>query len=434
MREQRKQVLLPKLRFPEFRDAGEWEKTKLGDIGKFIGGGTPSKENNGYWEGKNPWISSSDISEDSIHDIKISRFITDEAIQETATKLVPANSILLVSRVGVGKLAVTKKPICTSQDFTSFTPTKDDLVFVAYYLKSLKNAFLALNQGMAIKGFTKEDVSSLEICLPNLIEQQKIAGCLTSVDELITAEAQKLDALKVHKKGLMQQLFPIEGETLPKLRFPEFQEAGEWEPKQLIDILSPTIREVAKPSSTYLALGIRSHGKGTFHKPNQIPERNSMNRLYLVHRDDLIVNITFAWEGAIAIAGDEDHCSYVSHRFPTYSFKPSVSMPTFFRYVITNKSFVYKLGLISPGGAGRNRVMNKNDFLKIFALLPSLSEQQKIADCLSSLDDLITAQTQKLAALKAHKKGLMQQLFPSIGGVDGEAGRGGRPVVDEAQG
>jgi type I restriction enzyme S subunit len=208
MCEQRKKALLPKLRFPEFREAGEWEKTKLGGIGKFTGGGTPNKENNGYWEGKNPWISSSDISEDSIHDIKISRFITDEAIQETATKLVPANSILLVSRVSVGKLAVTKKPICTSQDFTSFTPTKDDLVFVAYYLKSLKNAFLSLNQGMAIKGFTKEDVSSLEICLPKLIEQQKIADCLASLDDLITAQTQKLDTLKTHKKGLLQQLFP----------------------------------------------------------------------------------------------------------------------------------------------------------------------------------------------------------------------------------
>lgn len=199
---------VPRLRFPEFREAGEWAEAKLGDTGKFTGGGTPNKENASYWEGNNPWISSSDIFEDSVHDITISRFISDEAVQKTATKLVPANSILLVSRVGVGKLAITKQPICTSQDFTSFTPAKDDLVFMAYYLKSLKNTFLSFNQGMAIKGFTKEDVSSLEICFPQLREQQKIADCLSFIDELITAQAQKIDMLIAHKKGLMQQLFP----------------------------------------------------------------------------------------------------------------------------------------------------------------------------------------------------------------------------------
>jgi type I restriction enzyme S subunit len=94
-----------------------------------------------------------------------------------------------------------------------------------------------------------------------------------------------------------------------------------------------------------------------------------------------------------------------------------VSTSAFFRYVIINKTFVYKLGLISPGGAGRNRVMNKKDFLQLTVLLPDTKEQQKIADCLSSLDDLITLQAKKLDALKAHKKGLMQQLFPASGEV-----------------
>ena len=140
-----------------------------------------------------------------------------------------------------------------------------------------------------------------------------------------------------------------------------------------------------------------------------------MDRLYVVHRNDLIVNITFAWEGAIAIADDSDHGCYVSHRFPTYEFKSGISSPDFFRYVITDKAFVFRLGVISPGGAGRNRVMNKNDFLSISTLLPSVSEQQKIADCLSSVDALIAAEADKLDALKDHKKGLMQQLFPAPG-------------------
>ncbi len=161
----KKMKLIPELRFPEVRKDGEWAEKELGEIGKFTGGGTPIKNKDSYWTGKYPWISSSDIAEDSIHQIKISRFITEQAIQESATKIVPANSILLVSRVGVGKLAFTTEPICTSQDFTNLTPTKDNIVFLAYYLKAHKEDLLAFNQGMAIKGFTKKDVESLKIFL-----------------------------------------------------------------------------------------------------------------------------------------------------------------------------------------------------------------------------------------------------------------------------
>jgi type I restriction enzyme S subunit len=205
------------------------------------------------------------------------------------------------------------------------------------------------------------------------------------------------------------------GGPVPKLRFPEFRDAQAWQTVALKDVLRPTSREVAKPESSYTGLGLRSHGKGTFQKADQDPDKIAMDRLYVVHRDDLIVNITFAWEGAIAIANDSDHGLYVSHRFPTYEFKSGVSSPDFFRYVITDKAFVYRLGVISPGGAGRNRVMNKNDLLRISTLLPSVSEQQKIADCLSSIDTLIAAEAEKLEALKDHKKGLMQQLFPAPG-------------------
>ena len=205
--------VIPKLRFPEFQTALGWENKTLGSLGTFTGGGTPSKNNYNYWNGQNPWISSSDISDESIYTIRINRFISDLAIKESATKIVPKNSILLVSRVGVGKLAITKDLICTSQDFINITPSKDNLVFLAYALKAMKGKFLSLNQGMAIKGFTKDDLVNLEISLPSTPkEQQKIADCLSSIDELINLREQKLTVLKQHKKGLMQQLFPSHNE------------------------------------------------------------------------------------------------------------------------------------------------------------------------------------------------------------------------------
>jgi type I restriction enzyme S subunit len=208
---------------------------------------------------------------------------------------------------------------------------------------------------------------------------------------------------------------PSKSRLTPKLRFPEFRDEPGWIEKCLQEAISPMVREKLKPAVPYTGLGIRSHGKGTFVKADEDPKKNAMDYLYEVKTDDLIVNITFAWEGAIAIARPKDDGALVSHRFPTYTFNRDVAIPEFFQHIISSNKFVYKLGVISPGGAGRNRVLNKNDFIKIKTFIPKVDEQQKIADCLRSINDRIDAESQKLDALKAHKKGLMEQLFPREG-------------------
>lgn len=206
--------LVPRLRFPEFRDAGEWVEDTLENRGCFTGGGTPNKGNQAFWRGNFPWVSSSDISEDTIHHIEITKFITKGAIEKSATKVVPRNSLLIVARVAVGKVAVTIDEISTSQDFINFTPQIDDVIFLGYYLKYNKNVLLGFSQGMAIQGFTKNDIATLILSFPaNRQEQQKIAACLTALDDLISAQTQKIAELKTHKRGLMQQLFPAVDEA-----------------------------------------------------------------------------------------------------------------------------------------------------------------------------------------------------------------------------
>jgi type I restriction enzyme S subunit len=201
---------VPKYRFKEFVKDGEWVENKLGDLGQLLGGGTPDRSNSSYWIGDIPWISSSDIKEDNIHNISITRFINKNAIKESATKVIPKGSVLFVSRVGVGKLAISKEEICTSQDFTNFVPKKDVLnFFIGYYFSSNKNLLQSLNQGTSIKGFSKSDLESIKFPYPKTQkEQQKIASCLSTLDEIITAQAEKIEQLKLHKKGLMQGLFP----------------------------------------------------------------------------------------------------------------------------------------------------------------------------------------------------------------------------------
>ena len=186
---------------------GEWETTTLGQTGKFIGGCTPSKENSEFWEGSIPWISSSDLTEESIFKINITRFISQNALNQSATKLVPANSILIVSRVGVGKVAITPNEICTSQDFTSLTLHKGSSIFFAYLIKSLTPYLLEMNQGTSIKGFIKDDLANLELKIPCIEEQTKIANFLSAIDQKIEVVAQQIEQAKTWKKGLLQQMF-----------------------------------------------------------------------------------------------------------------------------------------------------------------------------------------------------------------------------------
>ena len=405
-----KSPLVPKLRFPDFRGTGGWAIPKLGSIGFFTGGGTPSKDKTDYWIGVNPWVSSSDVFEDGIHDISISRYISDEAVQATATKVVPANSILLVSRVGVGKLAISRTPICTSQDFTNFTPAKDNLVFLAYCIKSLKAKLLAFNQGMAIKGFTKDDVSNLGIPLPKLAEQQKIADCLSSLDELIAAQARKVDALKTHKKGLMQQLFPREGETQPRRRFPEFRDAGKWEKMTLGTAANFYNGRAYKQEELLDAGKYKVLRVGNFFTNNNWYHSNlELDETKYCEDGDLL----YAWSasfGPRVWRGEKTIYHYHIWKVVEHS-----GIDKQFLFIILEHE-TERMKAKTTNGLGIMHI-TKGAIEGWESFFPGLAEQRKIADRLINLDGVIAAEARKLELLAEHKKALMQQIFPSIDGI-----------------
>jgi type I restriction enzyme S subunit len=203
-----KNINVPKLRFKEF--SGDWEERKLGNLGDFQGGGTPSTTDESYWVGNIPWVSSSDIIEGDIKNIKISKFVNTKAIKESATKLIPQNSLLFVSRVGVGKLAIACTDLCTSQDFTNLTLKNESSYFIGSYFLSKTNLLEKYSQGTSIKGFTTGDLKTLKLVLPTKPEQEKIAAFLTSVDTRIEQITKKESLLKQYKKGVMQKIFSQE--------------------------------------------------------------------------------------------------------------------------------------------------------------------------------------------------------------------------------
>ena len=187
-------------------------------------------------------------------------------------------------------------------------------------------------------------------------------------------------------------------------------EYPEWSQARLEDIIFSCLHEVKKPSKPYWRLGIRSHGKGTFHEYVDDPDKIGMDKLYEVKNDMLIVNITFAWEHAISVTTEKDAGKLVSHRFPTYMFKEN-ALKNFYKYYILLPRFKKFLVDCSPGGAGRNRVLNKRAFLEIPIMIPLLEEQKIISEFLMIMDKKIEKEQEKLELLNQYKKGLLQQMF-----------------------
>jgi type I restriction enzyme S subunit len=296
--------------------------------------------------------------------------------------------------------------------------------FGGYLFKShaIRKQIQKESQGAKVLGLSGGRFAKITIPFPSdKAEQQKIADCLASLDELITLEAQKLDTLKTHKKGLMQQLFPAEGETLPKLRFPEFRDAGEWKKRKISSLLVRSVNPLSvEGEETYREIGIRSHGKGIFHKEPVLGKALGDKRVFRVAENAFVLNIVFAWEQAVAVTTAAERGMIASHRFPMYKPEERKSDVNFIKYFFLTNKGKELLGIASPGGAGRNKTLGQKEFEKSEFLSPGkVEEQTAIARCLSSADDLITTQTQKLAAFKTHKKGLMQQLFPVLDEVQG---------------
>ena len=258
--------------------------------------------------------------------------------------------------------------------------------------------------GISVYSVSKTALSKVKLPLPPLHEQKSIALILSLMDSSINRTNSLIAKKELQKKWLMQNL--LSG----KKRLLGF-EKEKWKIKMLEDVLLPVSRPIDKPNSTFRALGIRSHGKGTFLKNDFEPDKIEMDTLYIVRENDLIINITFAWEGAIAIAGNNDDGALVSHRFPTFAFNPDNGILDYFKHYILQPKFRYLLDLISPGGAGRNRVLNKKDFLKLEVRIPSPEEQTAIAKVLQCADKEINLLKTKLEILQDQKKGLMLQLL-----------------------
>jgi type I restriction enzyme S subunit len=307
----------------------------------------------------------------------------------------------------------------TSQDLPAFDFSADYSPQWFLYYQSREHFYNALEKkmtGTGSKRLNEKVFLAQEVFVPTKREQQKIAECLSSLDELIGAESQKLDALKAHKKGLMQQLFPREGEPLPRLRFPEFQSAPEWEEKKLEDLAQRASGHTPNKSHpeyynggikwVSLADSRRLDNGLIFETEIEISEQGIENSSAVLHPAGTVLISRDAGIGKSAIM----NCPMaVSQHFIVWRCDSSQLSNWFLYYVLQKLKPLFER--VAMGST--IKTIGLLFFKELRLTVPSRAEQQHIATCLSSLDDLIAAQNAKLEALKTHKQGLMQRLFPS---------------------
>lgn len=399
-----KSALVPRLRFPEFREAGEWDC----ELGGVLFDQISNKDHNSDL----PVLA---ITQEhgavprSLIDYHVS--VADKSIE--GYKVVEIGDFIISLRSFQGGIEYSRyKGICSPAYVILRLAPEHSTDYFRHLLKTdrfigqLTKNLEGLRDGKMV---SYKQFSELQLPNPSRKEQQKIADCLSSLDELIAAEANKLYALKTHKKGLMQQLFPAEGETLPRLRFPEFRKAGEWDACSLRDVVEE-YREKSSSQDQYEVLTSARNGlvrQRDYYDNDRITERDNIGfnvipPNYLTYRSRSDDRRFYFNENRLGITG------IISTYYPVFRIDGG-----------SNKFFIELLShhaeLVGKHSVGTSQtVLSLNELRRIKLPVPKPSEQQRIADSLSSLDDLIAAQAQKIELLKRHKKALMQQLFPVL--------------------
>ena len=404
---------VPKLRFPGFTE--DWEQRKLDNIAKIkTGGGTPKTTNLEYWSGDIPWIQSSDLVEGDVVHVNIKKFIDNNALKNSAAKLISRDSIALVTRVGVGKVAVINQDFTTSQDFLSLSDFDgNDIKFIAYQLFRLMQENAKVLQGTSIKGISKTDLIEQSIAIPNSIKEQNlIASLLSQTDSIITLHQRKLNNLKLKKKALLQKLFPKNGKRYPELRFPGFTDA--WEQRKL-DNIAKIKTGGGTPKTTNLEYWsgdipwIQSsdlvEGDVVHVNIKKFIDNNALKNsaAKLISRDSIAL-VTRVGVGKVAV---------INQDFTTS--QDFLSLSDFDGNDI--KFIAYQLFRLMQENAkvlqGTSiKGISKTDLIEQSIAIPnSIKEQNLIASLLSQTDSIITLHQRKLDHLQLQKKALLQQMF-----------------------
>ena len=400
----------PELQFKGFTDP--WEQRKLGEVAFSFeyGLNAAAKE----FDGVNKYLRITDIDDSS-------RVFKDDDLTSPDTDLSTAGSYqlhdgeILFARTGasVGKSFIYRESygLVYYAGFLIRAKVKpeydSEFVFQNTLGASYEKYIQITSQRSGQPGVNAKEYAEYTFLVPDYTEQKKIGGFLHQIDNLITLHQRKYEKLVNVKKSMLEKMFPQNGSAYPEVRFSGF--TAPWEQRKL-EVLTSYTDPVEIPHAGYERLGIRSHAKGTFH--SYVPAGHELQtaQMHKVAAKKFIVNITFGWEHAVAVTDENDAGKLVSHRFPQFSLSDELDSE-FLKFIILDDNFRHHLWLASPGGAGRNRVLNINEMLQYEILIPRVSEQRQIANALINLDTLITLHKDKLEKLKHLKQSMLQKMF-----------------------
>lgn len=407
---------IPVLRFPEFQDDGEWKICKLSDIAKR----KVAKNRLGL---KLPIYTNSAtggvVNQADYFDREI---VTQDNLVNYG--IIEQNDFVYNPRVSaaapVGPISRNKlEKGIMSPLYLIFGFNKGDINFYECYFKTAHwhNYLKAIaNYGARFDriNIATDDFMDMPMPYPNLIEQKKIADCLFSLDSYIDATKRKLEQLKVHKKGLMQRLFPAKGKTTPELRFPDFQNDGEWRTMLLGEITSVVNRR--NKSNRSLPIYSINNTDGFVPQSQQFIGMDSEARGYDISAYKIIGKHTFAYNparinvGSIGYSGELKDI-LISSLY--VCFKTADDVDDNFLMCFFN-SYIFNQAVESSVEGGIRSYLFYENFSRISIAIPSLYEQKRIALCITSIEDMIKNANEQINLLEKHKKGLLQQLFPTI--------------------
>lgn len=408
--------LVPEFRFPEFKNEEHWDSTPLDDLCELITKGTtPTTLGYSYTESGVNFIKIESILEGNIN-LEKAAFISTKCNEAFKRSQLKENDILFSIAGALGVVTTVSKEILPANTNQALSIIRLKNVNQKDYLKAyLKSNIISeeinkIKAGAAQLNISLGQIANFNILIPkNPKEQQKIASCLSSLDEVIAAHSQKLELLKDHKKGLMQNLFPQEGETVPKYRFKEFENDGDWVEKILSEVANYENGKAHEQDISENGKFVVVNSK--FISTDAEVVKYSNKAYCLAEKGDVLMVLSDIPNGR-AIAKcfyvQEENKYTVNQRICKIS---SFDCNSLFLYYTMNRNSYF---LAFDDGVKQTNL--KNDDVQSFPFLIPIDpkEQQKIASCLSSLDAIITAQQEKIEQLKLHKKGLMQGLFPKI--------------------
>lgn len=406
---------IPKIRFKGYTE--DWEQRKLGDDIKLVGGATPYKGNPEYWNGDIVWLSSQEIKGKYVD--KGTFTITNKAIEDNTTRMVKAETPLIVTRSGILNrffpISLPTKDVAINQDIKALQFDREiintDFIYAQIQGQSDFILRTIVKTGTTVQSVNIPDFVKLYMYYPSYKEQEKIGTFFKQLDDTIALHQRELDLLRKTKQTYLQKMFPKTGEDKPEIRFAGYTDA--WEQRRLRDVI--TERNIQQPQSKEYPLVSFTVENGVTPKTDRY-EREQLvigdkesKKYKITELDDIVYNPANLKFGAIS--RNRYGKAVFSPIYVTFIVEKQVAFPTFVEMFVTRKDFIQSSLKYQQGTVYERKSVSPEDLLSMPMLLPTKDEQTKIGIFFQQLDDIITLHQRNLNVLKEMKKSLLRQMF-----------------------